>query len=262
MPVPRTYKTEAVILRHADLGEADRLLTLYTPDHGKIRAVARGVRRMKSRLGGHIEPLMHCSLMLSRGRNLETISQSQVIEGFASIRGDLDLTARAMYLAELTDVFTSEHIENYPVYKLLLDALHHLSRTSRDNLLFRYFEMRLLEYMGYRPQLRKCLGCRRPVEPVENFFSASGGGVLCPNCAHMEPVVRSVSVNALKVMRLLQQGEYAKASQLRLAANLSIELERILQGYIRYLLERELRSTTFLDRLIKERTGERIPIKR
>ncbi len=255
MPAPRTYKTEAIILKHINLGEADRIVTLYTPNMGKIRAVARGVRKTKSRLGGHVEPLTHCSVMLSRGRNLETISQSQVIESFLPVRNDLQLTVQSIYLIELTDAFTLEHIENYPVYKLLLDALHHLNKTQQMKLLFRYFEMQLLGHLGYRPELHECLNCRVRVEPVVNSFSASGGGILCPNCTHTEPVARSISVNALKVLRLLQRGEYTTASQLRINHNLSRELSDTLQGYIRYLLERELRSTGFLKRLEKEGMG-------
>ncbi|MFW0859767.1 MAG: DNA repair protein RecO [Dehalococcoidia bacterium] len=252
MTAPKIYKTEAIVLKHADLGEADRILTLYTPNMGKLKALVRGARRSRSKLGGHVEPITHCSLVLARGRSLDTVTQSQTIESFLSIRNDLWLTARALYLIELADVFTPERSENYSVYKLLLDALHELGKVRRFELLFRYFEIQLLGHVGYQPQLRDCLNCRSSLRPVENFFSPSGGGVLCPNCAHTEPVVQPISVNALKVMRLLQRGDYATASRLRLVPELSRELERIVQGYIRYLLEREIKATGFLDRLRRE----------
>ncbi|MBM3133254.1 MAG: DNA repair protein RecO [Chloroflexi bacterium] len=252
MSQPKTYKTEAIILKHADLGEADRLLTLYTPNYGKIRAVARGVRRTKSKLGGHVEPLTRCSLVLSHGRNLETVSQGEIMESFLLIRTDLWRTAQALYLVELVDAFTSERAENYPAYHLLLDSLHLVERVRNVNILFRYFEVQLLEHMGYRPQLFKCLNCGVPAKPIENFFSPSGGGILCPNCVHAEPVVQPISVDALKVMRLLQRGDYATADRLRISPSLSRDLERIAQGYVRYLLERDLRSTDFIDRLRRE----------
>jgi len=252
MPAPKIYKTEAIVLKHANLGEADRILTLYTPNLGKLKAVVKGARRATSKLGGHVEPLTHCSLVLARGRNLDTITQSQTIESFLPIRNDLWLTAQALYLIELIDAFTADHVENYPVYKLLLEALRQLCKVRRIELFFRYFELQLLGHVGYQPQLRECLNCQSPIEPVENFFSASGGGILCPNCAHTEPIVQPISVNALKIMRLLQRGDYATASRLRLNSDLSRELERMIQGYIRYLLERELRSTGFLDRLRRE----------
>jgi DNA repair protein RecO (recombination protein O) len=190
--------------------------------------------------------------MLAQGQNLDTITQSQTIESFLPIRNDLRRTAQALYLVELTDAFTAEEVENYPIYRLLLESLHQLSKTTPIDSLFRYFEIQLVGHLGYQPQLYECLNCKSPIEPVGNFFSASGGGILCPNCAHTEPVVQPISVNALKVMRLLQKGDYATASRLRLNADLSQELERSVQGYVRYLLERELKSTKFLDRLRRE----------
>ncbi|MDY6911598.1 MAG: DNA repair protein RecO [Chloroflexota bacterium] len=252
MSAPRTYKTEAIILKHIALGEADRIITIYTPNLGKIRAVAKGVRRIKSKMGGHLEPLTNCSLMLSRGRNLDIITQSQTIESFPPIRNDLRLTAWALYLIELIETFTSEHIENYPVYKLLLDCLQLMDKVSNSELLFRYFELQLLEYIGYRPQLKECINCKTPLQPVENFFSPSGGGILCPNCVNAEPLAQPITVDAIKVMRLAQQESYAQVSRLRISQELYEELERTLQDYIRYLSEWEIKSTAFLDRLERE----------
>jgi DNA repair protein RecO (recombination protein O) len=258
---PKIYTTEAIVLKHTNFGEADKIITLYTPNMGKLKALVRGARRSRSKLGGHVEPLIHSSLVLARGRNLDTVTQSQTIESFLSIRNDLWLTARALYLVELADLFTPEHAKNYPVYKLLLNALHELGkvRQSKESassmqhfMLLRFFEAQLLGHVGYQPQLRDCLNCRSLIQPVENFFSHSGGGILCPSCAHTEPVVQPISVNVLKVMRLLQRGDYATASRLRLAPELSQELERIIQGYVRYLLEREIKATGFLDRLRRE----------
>jgi len=261
MTPPKIYTTESIVLKHANFGDADRLLTLYTPNMGKLRALVKGARRSRSRLGGHVEPITHCSLVLARGRSLDIVTQSQTIESFLSIRNDLWLTARALYLIELVDAFTAEHVENYRLYKLLLDVLHGIGKVRRGEeasskmhhlMLLRYFELELLGHVGYQPQLRDCINCRSPIQPVENFFSHSGGGVLCPNCAHTEPVVRPMSVNALKVMRLFQRGDYATAIRLRLVPELSRELERTIQGYVRYLLEREIKATGFLDRLTRE----------
>jgi len=253
MPSPRIYKAEAIILKHAKLGEADRILTLYTPNLGKFRASVKGARKSTSKLGGHVEPLTRCSLVLARGRNLDTVTQSQTLESFPTIRNDLWLTAQALYVVDLIDSLTAEHVENPPIYKLLLDALGQLSQASRlRELFFRYFEIQLLGHIGYRPQLYECLNCKSLLEPVDNFFSASGGGTLCPNCAHTEPIIQPISVNALKVMRLLQGNDYTAANRLRLNPELSHEIERLVQGHIRYLLERELKSTQFLDRLRRE----------
>ena len=252
MTTPKVYKTEAIVLRRTNLGEADKILTLYTPNEGKIRAVAKGVRRPTSRLGGHVELLTHCSLMLARGRNLDIVSQGETINSFSPLRRDLWRISCALYLAELVDAFAAENVENRPVFALLLDALHWLGRARHTELVLRYFELHLLSHLGYRPQLQQCLNCKAALEPTANFFSASGGGILCPNCADTEPVTRPISVNALKVLRFLQNSDLASSQRLRLRPDLSQELERLLTEYIRYLLERELKSTEFMQRLKRD----------
>jgi DNA repair protein RecO (recombination protein O) len=249
---PKVYKTEAIVLRRTNLGEADKILTLYSPNLGKIRAIAKGVRRPTSKLGGHVELLTHCSLMLARGRDLDIVTQGQTIDSFLPLRGDLWRISCALYLAELVDAFAAENVENRPVFDLLLDALHWLGQARHTELVLRYFELHLLGHLGYRPQLYECLSCKSPLKPRANLFSASGGGILCRACADTEPVTRPISVNALKVLRFLQNSDPATSNRLRLSPDLSRELEQLLTEYIRYLLEREVKSTEFMQRLKRD----------
>ncbi|MFC1967788.1 DNA repair protein RecO [Chloroflexota bacterium] len=260
MTRPRVYKTEAVVFKRTRFGEADGILTLYTPYLGKFQAVAKGVNRPGSKLGGHVEILNHSMLMLAQGRNLDIITQSQTLNGFLPLRSDLWRTSCALYVAELTDCFTAEHISDPPIFELLLDTLHRLCQAKDDGLVLRYFELHLLDHLGYRPQLHQCPGCHCQLEPVTNSFSPSAGGVLCPNCSSSEAATRPLSTNALKVLRLFQRSEYANASQVRVNRELSSELERLMREYIRYLLEREMKSNRWLDRLRREGIGKSAPI--
>jgi len=253
MTIPKVYKTEAIVLKHVNLKEADKILTLYTPNMGKLSAVAKGVRRPKSKTGGHLELLSHCALMLTRGRNLDTVNQVQTISSFLPLREDLWRASLALYAAEMVSRFTVEHVENYPVYRLLLDTLKRLCDTQDGELTLRFFELNLLAHLGYQPELYDCISCKKPLEPTENCFSASGGGVLCPACRDREPLARPLSLNALKVMRLCQQSEYAKVRSVKVDGELMLEMESLLRGYIRYLLEREVKSVDWLDRLRRER---------
>jgi len=196
-----------------------------------------------------VETLIHSSMMLAQGRNLDIITQSQTIDSFLPLRSDLWRTSCALYTAELVDRFTEEHIENYPVYRLLLDTIKNIIEEEDVNRLLRHFEIRLLGYLGYKPELKTCIHCKKALEPVENYFSASGGGTLCPACRLAEPAVRPLSLNALKVMRLLQQSSYQQASRVKLNEGLSKELEAIMRSYITYILEREVKSVQFLDEL-------------
>ncbi len=249
MSKPRNYQTEALIIKKTKLGEADRILTLYTPHLGKIQGVAKGVRRPRSKLSGHLELLTHSQVSLARGRNLDTITGSQTINSFLKLKSDLDFTAQALYTTELVNQFTADHIENYPLFELLLKTLEMLCQGESNELILRYFELNLLERVGYRPQLLLCVSCRLPLKPITNSFCPSAGGILCPSCTQSQPLTYPVSVNGLKVLRLLQDGDYSTAGRLRMNQELSRELERIMRNYLSYLLEREIKSAAWLDTL-------------
>ena len=250
MTTPKIYKTEAVVLKRSRLGEADSLLTLYTPYLGKIRAVAKGALRPKSKLGGHVELLTQSQMMLARGQSLDIVTQCQSWDSFLPLRDDLWRISCAIYMAELVDRFTEEHIENFPLYRLLTESLRWLCHARDGELVLRYFEIQFLHHLGYRPELERCLGCGDGIRPGLSFFSPSSGGVLCPRCG--PGLARPLSLNALKVLRYLQKSNPAAASRLKLDPEISQEVEGVLRGYIRYLLEREVKSVTWLDELRRE----------
>jgi DNA repair protein RecO (recombination protein O) len=252
MAKPRAYRTEAIVLKRTNLGEADCIVTLYTPNLGKIRAVAKGVRRPQSKLGGHLDLLIQSALLLAHGQNLDIITQSQTIESFLPLRNDLKRVACALYLAELVDQFTPEQAENYPVYELFRNDLLWLCEARDYHVVLRHFELHLLRHLGYQPELYHCLRCRSPVAPEQNLFSASEGGALCPACGAQEPAARSISVDALKILRFLLSSERGSARRLRMGRELSKEVGQLNRWYIAYLLEREVKSLGFLDRLERE----------
>ena len=249
MSQPRTYQTEAIIIKKTKLGEADRILTLYTSDLGKIQAVAKGVRRPRSKLAGHLELLTHSLVSLARGRNLDTITGSQTITSFLPLKSDLHLTSYALYATELVNQFTADQIENRPLFRLLLATMEQLSQAGNTELVLRHFELQLLNEVGYRPQLQQCVVCHQPLQPVINSFCSSVGGMLCPNCYQSQTSTYPLSVNALKVLRLLQSSDYATISRLRMNPQLSYELEAVMRSYLTYLLERDLKSVAWLDTL-------------
>lgn len=256
MPPPRVYKTEAIVLRQRKLGEADKIVTLYTPNYGKLEAVAKGVRRPKSRLAGHLEVLIYTSAMLAQGRNLDVVTQAQAIDSFAPLREDLHRLSRALYAAELVDRFSPEGAESYHIFQLLLGTLRRLAGTADADVVLRYFEMQLLDLAGFRPQLQRCLGCERALTPVPNHFSPAAGGVLCPSCGSGNVGSRPLSVSALKVMRLLQGGGIGDVLRVRIGHHLSQEVEFHQRAYLIYVLERDVRSAAFIDRLRREGIGE------
>jgi DNA repair protein RecO len=253
MGTPRSYQTQAIVIKQTKLGEADRIITIYTPEFGKLKAVAKGACRPGSKLGGNVVPLTHSLMMLARGRNLDIVTQSQTIDGFLDLKNDLWRTSCGLYILELSDSFTVENNENRPLFDLLLDTLHRLCQTDNSETVLRYFELHLLHLLGYRPQLHQCASCNSPLKPVVNFFSPSQGGILCPQCSQKEltPRPSPVSVDALKILRLWQGSDYATAKRVKVKPELSSELKHVLQKYIVHFLQREVKSMAWLDELKK-----------
>lgn len=244
---PRVYKTPAIVLRQRKLGDADKIITLYTANYGKLDAVAKGVRRVRSRLAGHVEPLNHGSYLLAHGRNLDIITQAQTVETLRPLRDDLGRLSRALYAAELVDRCTEERSESFALYRLLLDTLRRLSQRDDLDLILRFFEMALLVQLGYRPELRQCVVCGRRLEAEANAWAPGAGGAVCPRCQPGEAALRPLSLSALKVLRLLQNGSFGEVARLRIAPALAEELERHLRDAIHYALDRDVRSAAFVD---------------
>jgi DNA repair protein RecO (recombination protein O) len=263
MPRSREYQTEAIIIKKTKLGEADRILTMYTPGLGKIQGVAKGVRRPKSKLSGHLELLTYSQVTLALGHNLDTITGSQSINSFTPLKTDLWLTSYGLYVIELVNQFTAEHVVDEKLFKLLLDTLQNLCQTNNQELLLRYFELHLLNEAGYRPQLQECVTCHKILEPVANSFCARIGGTLCPTCGANQPFARPISVDALKVLRFIQRNNYGAVGRLKINLALSRELEEITRSYLKYLLEREVRAANWLDELKEQmkQMGSLRPVK-
>jgi len=244
----RTYRTEGVVIRQMPLGEADRILTLCSPDMGKVRAVAKGVRRTKSKLGGHLELLNRASVSVAIGRNLDTISEASAISTFGGIRGDLSRVSRAMYIAEVVDSFSMEGNGNRALYHLLLSTLLWLERTANLDLLMRWFEMRLLDCSGYMPELVHCVECREWLEPADHLFACDAGGVLCPNCRTASSgALLPLPLNTMKTLRFVQrEAKFDKLESLNVPANILKDMERLMRTYIRHVAERDVRSAEFV----------------
>ncbi|MDD5190387.1 MAG: DNA repair protein RecO [Dehalococcoidales bacterium] len=249
MSTPREYQTSGIIIRKTKLGEADRILTVYTPELGKFDAVAKGVRRPKSKMAGHLELLTYSQLTLARGRSLDIITGSQTIESFLPLKNDLWLMSYGLYVIELVNQFTAIEVPDEDLFQLALTTLRQLCQSDNRDLLLRYFEIQLLQHSGYRPQLRECVACHQVLQPVNNSFSASNGGILCPSCAARQPFAHSITVNAIKVLRFIQDNSLESVLKLKINPILAREIEGVTRGYLKYLLEREVKSVAWLDDL-------------
>jgi len=249
----KIYRTEAIVLRRQNLGEADRILTLYTPDYGKVKVVAKGVRKPQSHKAGHVELFARSDVLVARGRSsLDVLSQADLIDAFPPIRGDLIRTTYASHFVELLDAFTEESDSSPPLYHLLADGLGWLGQTTDLRRTARYYELHLLGLAGYRPELFTCVICGEPIQARDQFYSAADGGVICPACGSGHPRAVSISLGALKVLRYMQTRPFEVVEALTLRPAVLAETERILHSTLTYHLERRLKSAAFLKRLRRE----------
>lgn len=244
--LPHTLRVEAVVLRHSDWGEADRLLGVFTRENGKLRCVAKGARKLLSRKAGHLEPFTRVALLLARGHDLWIVTQAETVDAYLPLREDLQRTVQASYVIELLDRFTYEEGENRPLYQLLVETLGRVSAENEPFLVLRYYEIRLLDLLGYRPELFLCVKCGEPIRPEAQFFSALDGGVICPRDGEGLAGLRSVSMEALRFLRHLQRSSYSEARRANPPEAIRIEMENLVQYYLTYLLERGLNTPRFM----------------
>lgn len=245
----RLYRTEAVVLRRRDLGEADRLLTVFTPHAGKLVLQAKGIRKPTSRKAGHLELFNHSHLLVARASTWDLITQAEVIHAFATLHSEMLRANYAYVVAELVDKFTEEHDENQPLFDLLVTTLQRLDTQPKLDVNLRFFEMRLLGLVGYQPQLFHCVRCHDELQPAENFWSHAGGGAVCPRCGEGQPDVVALPLPVFKLLRYLQTQDYDAVMALAPSTTLNFQTERLLQHYMMFVLERNLQSVEFLRRI-------------
>jgi DNA repair protein RecO (recombination protein O) len=252
----RVYSTEAVALKRMDFGEADRIVTIFTPRVGKLRVLAKGVRRSTSRMAGHLELFARSHLMLARGRDLDVITQATTIDPMREVRDDLVKSSFAFHLAELVDAFLQDRDPHPEVFSLLVEALQTLAAGDVAlDLVARHFEVRLLAAVGFGPELTSCLACRAEIQAEANWYSVTNGGVLCPRCGSHEASAGPIDVRVLKMLRHLQRTPSHGSLGVRLPSSVHEELERLLRRQIEFVLERKLRATDFVHRVVSPRAS-------
>jgi DNA repair protein RecO (recombination protein O) len=249
MPRPRTFRVEAVVLRRVDFGEADRVLVLFTRERGKMAVVAKGIRRMSSRMAGHLELFTRSELMLAKGANLDVVTQAETRDAYRAVREDLTRTSTAYLIVELTDALTEEDVEHPELFELLTATFRALGTTDDPRLVAAHYQLRLLDVSGFRPVLMQCINCHEDLAPGRNAFSAFLGGALCPRCGPSEPSSRPIDTDVLKVLRNLQRSGLPGSARFRVPEPVMREVERTLRDLIERHTERRLRSPDLLARL-------------
>jgi DNA repair protein RecO (recombination protein O) len=238
----KIYRTDAVVLSRMDLGEADRILTVYSPTHGKLRVIAKGTRRPTSKLLPHLEYFTRVRLMLAKGRELDVVTGAETLDRYLPLRDQLGAYAHASHVVELVLRFTEDRQENPAIYDLLVGSLRLFADGVDPFAVARHFEMAFLTLVGFKPELYRCVGCQTEIQAGVNPFSVRMGGMLCPLCRPNDVGARPMSVNAQKYLRTLDRAGLATAIRLPIDDDLRIELEGAMAGYLRQVAERDFHS--------------------
>jgi DNA repair protein RecO (recombination protein O) len=240
------YKEQGVVLRSAKLGEADKIVTVLTQGSGKVRAVAKGIRKTTSRFGGRLEPFTHVSLLVYRGRGaLDTITQADIISAHRPLRDDLGLFAAGETMLEAADKVAEEHERNVRLFVLLLSGLRALSgRPQEPTVVAESFLLKLLSLSGFHPSLSACAVCGM-VSP--ELFSSGQGGAVCTGCAEID--AGPASPQALGYLAAIAAADMAAVgNEAPREIVVRKEARALLYGFAEYHLERRMRSLPMLAR--------------
>ncbi|MCP4535585.1 MAG: DNA repair protein RecO [Chloroflexi bacterium] len=273
MSTDRLYRTQAIIIRRRNQGEADRILTLCAP-LGKIEVVVKGARKTRSRKAGHIELFARSNFVVSRVKNSwDIVSQAEMVEPHALLRSDLLRGTHARYAVELLDRFFTEGEGGHTLFELLDRTLTWLCEDDDPDLSIRFYEHHLLGLAGFRPELFRCVGEHDkpvPFHPLETApaedgdqndrlwpygFDPERGGAVCQDCYAKRTAPQKImplSPNGLWFLQECQRGPYSRLRTQQTAPALHAEVERVMQYYVTYHLERGVRSGTFLRQLKRQ----------
>lgn len=243
----RSYTASTIVLRRIDLGEKDRIVTVLAREQGKLSAVAKGARRPGSKLAGASEPFTYSKMFLSSGRDLEVLTQAEIKESFPNVRQDITAVAYGLYILDLVNQFTDERQPHPEIFDTLLSVMYVLEGGADPEVAARYFELHLLEMLGYEPQFDACLRCGKSAEQGQIGFSPSHGGLVCDACGTLPSDVMWIPSALASYVNALRKVEPHKIKDLKFPKGARRDLANVLKWHIRYRLEHDLRSTDFID---------------
>lgn len=244
-------KTQAVVLRYADFKEADRMLTLFSPELGKIQAVARGCRKPRSRLLSAAQLLCYGDFMLYKTRNLFILSQAEVKDSFFDIRNDVEKFAYAVYILNLTEEAVNLEEGNYRLFHLLLHILTYLAYDDfNPEDLLHIFEIKLLDILGYRPQLGYCVRCSTSLK-MPLHFSTQEGGLVCHQCYNRSNNGYTIQMGTVQTFKHVLNMDLKRLKVIGFTPTVRKELDTILSRYLEERMEKSFKSRSFIDQLKK-----------
>jgi len=237
------FETEAIVLNGMRLGEADKLVTLLTAKRGKVKAVAKGARRLKSRYGASLEPFTYCNVILfdKKPSVLMRMNQADIIKPFMRIREDLDRIQAAARMAQIVSALLPEGEVNPKIFSLLRTGLGEVEKSDHLEWLVRVFEIRCLKHAGYQARLDRCLTCHLEIDSKPAYFSPKNGGTLCGSCARtIRDPLEPVSAGTVSLLRLVGRMNWSGLFRLKATARMLQEVKSVNDAHLTFILGRPI----------------------
>ncbi len=240
-----TYKTPGIILKRKNIGETDKILTVYTQTKGKINLIAKGIRKVLSKLSGHLELFYLSDFFIAEGKQIDTVAGAQIINNFPRIHASPKKIKYSYYIAETTDRLIKSEEKSLDIYNLLLLTLDNIERNQfNDDLCLFFFQIHMLDFLGHRPELNHCVKCQKSLDLEINFFSFHLGGIICENCHKYDLDSYIINNNSIKLMRLFLESK--NLNNIKNANKEIKELLKILQNFIEWIGEKKINSAKYL----------------
>lgn len=229
------YKTKGIIIKRADSGEADRIITVFTENLGKIRVAGRGTRRITSKLASELDLFNYTDFLITNGKNLDIITGAVAIEKFKSLKKDLKRIAASEYLSNLVDRLSAEGHSEKELFLLFKNIFYFLDKEKRNFepwLIVRNFEWEFLKKSGHKPDFYNCSSCHKKLKPEKNYLSSKGSGIICSFCGQKDQKARLLSNNTIKILCLLEKRDFEKIKKIKLAEFQKKEIKKTLQYFL------------------------------
>lgn len=235
---------EGVIIKEFNLGESDKTFVIFTREHGKMRMAASGIRNYRSKLGGSGRFLQYARFTLKKGKSLSRVQECERIEGFSDLRKDLCALSVASYLAEITNEALPDEEPYEELFRLFLNTLHFLAKNPKQSRFYKsIYELRLVQQMGYRPVLDRCVVCGKDLGSVS--FSNAQNGLVCTSCGGGQELPQEV----LRALRFISQAPMKELFSVFAAEHLMASVAQVSEGYMVHVLGKTPRSLPYLHQM-------------
>ncbi len=242
-------KTQGIVLKYTNLGEADKILTILTRNKGKVRAVAKGCRKPKSSLLASSEMFAFSEFVFYKGASLYHISQAETRETFYNLRNDLLKLSYAVFFVELADTVLQEEMVSERLFLLLAKALYYLAEGEHPiGLIHVAYQLKLMDISGYRPNLHHCVNCGE-TESQSFKFDIEQGGLLCENCEKIGKNIVRISPGSIEAMRILLNTEISRLNTLKIDNTIFNEIDKLVKRFVAVHLDKQFKSLDFLEEI-------------